>query len=100
MYEHIAYELRYEHLSLIEHVSIFMKHNYATTAVLDIWMGQAPYLPKRDFFLVQETTNYSTALVLDSRTGQIPYLQTRTSDSSPLPQQHFAISNNQQQIGE
>ena len=27
MYEHIAYELRYEHLSSIEHGSICMKHN-------------------------------------------------------------------------
>ena len=27
IYEHIAYELRYEHLSSIEHGSICMKHN-------------------------------------------------------------------------
>ena len=28
MYEHIAYELRYEHLSLIEHGSICMKAQF------------------------------------------------------------------------
>jgi len=37
-------------------------------------MGQAPYLP-RGFSLVYKTTNYSTTSVLDLQMGQAPYIQ-------------------------
>ena len=33
MYEHIAYELRYEHLSSIEHGSICMKAQFIITLI-------------------------------------------------------------------
>jgi len=55
---------------------------YLTTAVLDIRMGQAPYLPKRDFLLVHETTTYSTTAVLNIQMVQTPYLQKRDFFSS------------------
>ena len=38
MYEHIAYELRYGHLSSIEHGSICMKAQFILTTLLELFV--------------------------------------------------------------
>ena len=38
MYEHIAYELRYEHLSSIKHGSICMKAQFILTTLLELFV--------------------------------------------------------------
>jgi hypothetical protein len=52
---------------------IFLVHkmmNYSITSILDLWMGHAPYLPKR--FNHPWGDKLSTTAVLDLRTGQTP----------------------------